>query len=305
MNRELLNEYINKYKISELLEYISNEYNLQEEKLSIKLIDTFQNKQLTIDIVSQFIVLLNNSIHDTISINNTNFEEILMIDDNSNIEINSDVTYSDIKYILIENNSSKNSIENKNKYSKGDNIFLINSLNIINDDDCKLIKKFIDNYVENKLVDTTYWTSNGNTQSLCFKISENHPNKILNKKADNLVFNIIKKLIDYLKEENQITRLNTMVGDTAYQFRKIFGETRLHYDGIKGSYEDTNERFLSVIICLNDDYEGGEICFPVQDRIIKMKKGDILAFPPYWTHPHYSNDLLNKTYRYTINTWLY
>ena len=96
-----------------------------------------------------------------------------------------------------------------------------------------------------------------------------------------------------------------MVGDTAYQFRKIFGETRLHYDGIKGSYEDTNERFLSVIICLNDDYEGGEICFPVQDRIIKMKKGDILAFPPYWTHPHYSNDLLNKTYRYTINTWLY
>lgn len=164
MNRELLNEYINKYKISELLEYISNEYNLQEEKLSIKLIDTFQNKQLTIDKETQFIVLLNNSIHDTISINNTNFEEILMIDDNSNIEINSDVTYSDIKYILIENNSSKNSIENKNKYSKGDNIFLINSLNIINDDDCKFIKKFIDNYLENKLVDTTGWTSNGNTQ---------------------------------------------------------------------------------------------------------------------------------------------
>tara|TARA_Y100000389_G_scaffold164451_1_gene168145 strand:+ start:283 stop:1200 length:918 start_codon:yes stop_codon:yes gene_type:complete len=305
MNRELLNEYINKYKITELMEYISNEYNLQKEKLSIKIIDTFQNKQLTIDIVSQFIVILNNTIHDEITINNTNFEEILMIDDNSNIEINSDVTYSDIKYILIENNSTKNSTENKNKYSKGDNIFLINSLNIINDDDCKLIKKFIDNYVENKLVDTTYWTCNGNTQSLCFKISQDHPNKILNKKVDNLVFNIIKKLIDYLKEENQITRLNTMVGDTAYQFRKIFGETRLHYDGIKGSYEDTNERFLSVIICLNDDYEGGEICFPVQDRIIKMKKGDILAFPPYWTHPHYSNDLLNKTYRYTVNTWLY
>ena len=305
MNRELLNEYINKYKISELIEYISNKYNLQEEKLSIKLIDTFQNKELTIDKVSQFIVILNNTIHDEITINNTNFEEILMIDDNSNIEINSDVTYSDIKYILIENNSTKNSIENKNKYIKGDNIFLINNSNIINDEDCKLVKKFIDNYIENKLVDTTCWTSNDNTQSLCFKISENHPNKILNKKADNLVFNIIKKLIDYLKEENQISRLNTMVGDTAYQFRKIFGETHLHYDGIKGSYEDSNERFLSVIICLNDDYEGGEICFPVQDRIIKMKKGDILAFPPYWTHPHYSNDLLNKTYRYTINTWLY
>tara|TARA_B110000967_G_C18789997_1_gene512808 strand:- start:65 stop:622 length:558 start_codon:yes stop_codon:yes gene_type:complete len=155
MNRELLNEYINKYKISELIEYISNKYNLQEEKLSIKLIDTFQNKELTIDKVSQFIVILNNTIHDEITINNTNFEEILMIDDNSNIEINSDVTYSDIKYILIENNSTKNSIENKNKYIKGDIIFLINNSNIINDEDCKLVKKFIDNYIENKLVDTT------------------------------------------------------------------------------------------------------------------------------------------------------
>ena len=305
MNRQLLNEYINKYKISELIQYISNEYNLQEEKLSIKLINTFQNKQLTIDKLKQFIIILNNTIHDTISINNTNFDEILMIDDNSNIEINSDVTYSDIKYILIENNSNKNSIENKNKYNKGDNIFLINNSNIINDEDCKLIKKFIDNHVENKLIDKVNWNTNCNTQSLCFKISQNHPNKILNKKVDNLVFNIIKKLIDYLKKENQIARLNTIVGDSAYQFRKVFGETRLHFDGIKGSYEDNNQRFLSVIICLNDDYEGGEICFPVQDRIIKMNKGDILVFPPYWTHPHYSNDLLYKTYRYTVNTWLY
>ena len=105
------------------------------------------------------------------------------------------------------------------------------------------------------------------------------------------------------KEENQIARLNTMVGDSAYQFCKVFGETRLHYHEIKGSYKDNNEIFLSVIICLNDDYEGGEICFPVQDRIIKMKKGDILAFPPYWTHPHYSNDLLNKTYM-KLKIWI-
>ena len=149
------------------------------------------------------------------------------------------------------------------------------------------------------------WSDNYNTQSLAFRISKNHPNKILNKKVDNLVFNVIKRLISHLKKENQIGVLNTMVSDTGYQFRKIFGETRLHCDGIKSSARPESERFLSVIICLNDDYEGGEICFPVQNRIIKMKKGDILAFPPYWTHPHYSNDLLNITYRYTINTWLY
>ena len=96
-----------------------------------------------------------------------------------------------------------------------------------------------------------------------------------------------------------------MQGDSGYHLRKIYGETRLHFDGISGFNGDNKKRFLTVIICLNIDYEGGEICFPVQNRTIKMKKADILAFPPYWTHPHYSKDLLNKTYRYTINTWLY
>ena len=314
MDRHILNEFINKYKISELIEYISNECNLHKDKLSIKTIDIFENKQISIDISNQFIILLNNSIHEDICINNINFEEVLIIHDNSNININTDLTYNDIKYILIENNSQKNSIENINRYFKSDNIFLINNSNILNNNKCELIKKFIDSYVENKLTDKTCWCNSYNTQSLCFTNSKDHPNKILNKKVDNLVFDIIKRLTSHLKEENQIGRLNTMGGDSGYQFRKIFGETRLHCDGIKSHNKDgdvsfdgfvTNERFLSVIICLNDDYEGGEICFPVQNRNIKMQKGDILVFPPYWTHPHYSNDLLNKTYRYTINTWLY
>lgn len=305
MNRKLLNEYINKYKISDLTEYISNINNLQEEKLSIKLIDTFENNQLTINTANEFIIILNNSIHDLITINKIDFEEVLIINDISNIVINSELTYSDIKYILVENISKKNSIEEKNRYLVSDNIFLINESNILNYDDCNFIMAFIDNYKKNNLLEKSDWNCNSNSQSLFCKISENYPNKILNKKVNNLLLNVIEKLVSYLKKENQIAKLNNIVCDSGYQFRKIFGETCLHYDGIKESHNDTNERFLSVIICLNDDYEGGEICFPVQNRNIKLKKGDILAFPPYWTHPYYSNDLLNKTYKYSVNTWLY
>jgi len=305
MNRKLLNEYTNKYKMRELIQYISNEYNLQKEKLSIKIIDTFQNKQLTIDIQNNFVIILNNSIHDEISINNIKFKEVLIIDSDSNIEIDTDLTYSDIKYILIENSSKKNSIEDKNKYLQGDNIFLINDLKIFNKDHCDLINRFIDNNIENKSINKTSGDHNINRQSLSYMISKNHPNKILNKKIDNLLFNVIKNLISHLRKENKIPILDNIIADTGYQFCKIFGESTSRFDGVHGFIEDTKERFLSVIICLNDDYEGGEICFPVQNRIIKMKKGDILVYPPYWTHPHYSNDLLNKTYRYTINTWLY
>ena len=305
MNRKLLNEYTNKYKMRELIQYISNEYNLQKEKLSIKIIDTFQNKQLTIDIQNNFVIILNNSIHDEISINNIKFKEVLIIDSDSNIEIDTDLTYSDIKYILIENSSKKNSIEDKNKYLQGDNIFLINDLKIFNKDHCDLINRFIDNNIENKSINKTSGDHNINRQSLSYMISKNHPNKILNKKIDNLLFNVIKNLISHLRKENKIPILDNIIADTGYQFCKIFGESTSRFDGVHGFIEDTKERFLSVIICLNDDYEGGEICFPVQNRIIKMKKGDILVYPPYWTHPHYSNDFLNKTYRYTINTWLY
>ena len=305
MNRQLLNEYINKNKISELMQYISNEYNLQQEKLSIKKIDIFQNKQLKIDILNHFIILLNNSIHDEISINNIKFDEVLIIDSNSNIEIDTDLTYSDIKYILIEKFSIKKSIEDENKYLCCDNIFLINDTKIFTNHDCDLITRFIDNNIENQYINNISWIHDSNTQSLSYIISKNNPNKILNKEIDNLLFNVIKKLISHLKKENKIPILDNMKGDTGYQFSKIYGESIPFFDGLHESIKDTKERFLSIIICLNDAYEGGEICFPLQNRIIKMKKGDILVYPPYWTHPHYFNDLLNKTYMYTMNTWLY
>jgi hypothetical protein len=93
--------------------------------------------------------------------------------------------------------------------------------------------------------------------------------------------------------------------------RKIHGPTRLHKDGIniepiENKYIPVKKiRNMSIIICLNDDYEGGEFYFPIQDFRVRLKKGEILAFPPYWTHQHMVETPTNNTYRYTINTWLY
>jgi hypothetical protein len=86
-------------------------------------------------------------------------------------------------------------------------------------------------------------------------------------------------------------------------YRKIYGNTRIHVDGVSDGMGKTDKRTLSIIVSLNDDYEGGEIVFPVQNREIKLKKGQVILFPPYWTHPHYTNDLKNNTYRYTLNSW--
>ena len=93
--------------------------------------------------------------------------------------------------------------------------------------------------------------------------------------------------------------------------RKIYGPTRLHCDSpvydmgyAKKMVSVDQTRSVSIIIALNGDYDGGEIVFPCQNFKTKLKQGEAIAFPPYWTHPHYTEDLKNNTFRYTINTWL-
>lgn len=108
-----------------------------------------------------------------------------------------------------------------------------------------------------------------------------------------------------------------LFGNTGFELRKIFGATQLHTDGIdkieykKDIWFIKNQtigdkkmiRNMSFILHLNDDYEGGLFKFPLHDVEVKLKKGSVIIFPPYWTHPHCVSELENNTYRYTINTW--
>lgn len=104
--------------------------------------------------------------------------------------------------------------------------------------------------------------------------------------------------------------------NSGYCLRKIYGKTRNHIDSIlevsntgitfiknnkMGDYKMV--RNASIIFALNDNYEGGEFKFTYHDVKVKLKKGSVIIFPPFWTHPHETEELLNDTYRYTINTW--
>jgi hypothetical protein len=131
----------------------------------------------------------------------------------------------------------------------------------------------------------------------------------LRKTLDLEIFNSIGEICNELWSKYKIKCTN----DSGYQLRKITGPTRLHSDATVSEmckYKNKNLpvpnneiRIMSVIMALNSDYEGGEFCFPEHNTMVKLKKGQAIAFPPYWTHPHYTNDL-NGTFRYTINTWL-
>jgi len=126
------------------------------------------------------------------------------------------------------------------------------------------------------------------------------------KKVCDLTF---EKILDICKSFK--TRYDiSMCGFSSPTLRKIVGATRRHKDGVvlakqieDGRCDATQLRNMSIIIALNGDYEGGELCFPEQGRTIKLKRGQAVAFPPYWTHPHYTKKLRNGTVRYTVNCW--
>ena len=122
-----------------------------------------------------------------------------------------------------------------------------------------------------------------------------------NPEIGKIVTCVLKKI--QRKISSEICPHPTTVGyNNSMQFRKINGATRMHTDGVLCPLS-MRGRIFSVIVALNSDYEGGEFEFPLQNIKVKLKAGEALIFPPYWTHPHCTNEL-NGTFRYTINTWL-
>ena len=172
---------------------------------------------------------------------------------------------------------------------------------VISDELCETLKIVIDN--------TKGWISDYDEGShvkckfLSIDLCENKKlAKVIDTEIHAVVSNIIKQM--YILNE----RLTPINGDSGYQLRKIHGATRIHVDSIFCTLHDkiipkSDLRKLSLIIALNSDYEGGEFYFPRQDIKLKLKGGQAILFPPYWTHPHYTGEL-NGTFRYAINTWL-
>lgn len=244
-------------------------------------------------------------------------------------------------------NIHRYNIDNYNiiEYKKT-NIFIIE--NIIDDITCNKIKNIIDRLKTDKL---TFFIGNNVqcyvTQNDLFNKyhdEEYYPfstdkviyNKLLeNIKLKNIYTNklngVLKSEIDDINQylHNKIKMIKSILlsinpdiifeGVSKYIYRKIYGNTREHIDGLTDIRRSNNlhvinrnkqnesimVRSLTFIFALNEDYIGGELNFPYYDLSIKLKKGSVILFPPYWTHKHSSNNLENNTYRYTVTTWGY
>ena len=80
------------------------------------------------------------------------------------------------------------------------------------------------------------------------------------------------------------------------------GKYEIHTD-----HYTTSTRALSIIINLNDDYEGGDLIFTDQHKKeikrCKLGKGSIVFFPSNFMYPHSIQPITEGT-RYSLVAWL-
>ena len=75
-----------------------------------------------------------------------------------------------------------------------------------------------------------------------------------------------------------------------------------HCDNIHHSHgQQYGYPHVSVLLFLNDDYEGGE--FVVADETYVTKKGSSLIFPSNFMFPHEVKPITNGT-RWSVITWM-
>ena len=117
---------------------------------------------------------------------------------------------------------------------------------------------------------------------------------------------------NYVRQE--IERLYTFY---KIKFPKMMSEKINQIDLLKytpgGKYEihtdhyTDSPRHLSIIINLNDNYEGGDLIFTDQKhneiKRLKLSKGSIVFFPSNFMYPH-SIQPITKGTRYSIVSWL-
>ena len=73
------------------------------------------------------------------------------------------------------------------------------------------------------------------------------------------------------------------------------------YDYHTDQHQQYN-REVTIILNLNDDYEGGNLCHIKDNHMIKMSKGDIIIFPANFMYPHRITPITSGV-RYSIVTW--
>jgi hypothetical protein len=119
------------------------------------------------------------------------------------------------------------------------------------------------------------------------------------REIDNYLFDIVKDIIEQYQQQHPEFELEIQE-DSGYELLKYeVGDFYIqHSDSFK-----QEPRALTVIMSMNDGYEGGEVALFNRELVYKLGAGDILVFPSNFMYPHEIMPVTDGT-RYSIITWV-
>ena len=124
-------------------------------------------------------------------------------------------------------------------------------------------------------------------------------NEQTRREFDNYLFNIVKEIIEQYQEQHPEFDLEIQE-DSGYELLKY--EVGDFYIQHSDSFKE-QPRALTVIMSMNDGYEGGEVALFNRELVYKLDAGDVLVFPSNFMYPHEIMPVTEGT-RYSIITWV-
>tara|TARA_E500000318_G_scaffold30468_1_gene30254 strand:- start:1521 stop:2066 length:546 start_codon:yes stop_codon:yes gene_type:complete len=164
---------------------------------------------------------------------------------------------------------------------------------------CKKIIAYFDN--DYKDAETTGSGINKNIRN-CLTRSLLEPKSFGEKICLNAVEEKIFQCVDHYKNKNDIhIEKISQLDILKYQAN----EFKAGYDFHKDFGSKVSERHLSISICLNNEYEGGEFVFdiPGGHYTVPQNVGDAVIFPSNFMFPHQVNKVTKGT-RYALIGWV-
>ena len=180
--------------------------------------------------------------------------------------------------------------------------FIMEIKNIISQDFIDKILPIVDKKAKKNLKVGMGWKKDGINKNI-----RNVKGYLLNlkKSTDDYYWNYIKKEIErvYVYYKIKFPRMSSCVINQIDLLKySVGGKYEVHTD----HFSDV-ARHLSIIINLNEEYEGGDLIFTDQKKVevkrIKLGKGSIVFFPSNFMYPH-SIEPITKGVRYSIVSWL-
>jgi predicted 2-oxoglutarate/Fe(II)-dependent dioxygenase YbiX len=150
----------------------------------------------------------------------------------------------------------------------------------------------------------TWQTNYGNAQ-LTYGNNELDVYNITEQDVNIEFWKYIQNALNFYQAERNITAFVTKVSEIRLNRYNTNTCMRTHVDHIYDLFDGEKRGIpvLSIIINLNENYEGGELTF-FDNEEIKLTQGDIVIFPSNFMYPHGVN-LITNNIRYSAVAWAY